>query len=400
MTRLRRALAAVTAVSVTAVGGFAFTTHSATAAGGSVTSAQAEVAAADTKISGYLVDPQTLEYLDDVFIVAKQGGEIVATALSYGADGFELWVPAGVTKVEVKDPDYIDVTRTFDTTTGNKTGVTIFLNRARYLAGYVTDDVGNPLLDASVVAVTGGQTVASQLTYTDGDDVDGFFNLEVPAGRYKVVVDAGDGYYPRVDTGVQVTEASSGVPGDYTVHRRSSVSGVVSDGLGEVAGASVVLTARADDSPTPEVTATSKRNGSWSADLAAGKYTWKVTKRGYPAERGTLAVGGRPATQDVLLTTTLPTRTSLEGPGRLRPRKQIELDIDVAAKGATPTGKVRVVAPALDVDEVVVLRRGAATLTLPKPRDLDRVVVKAVYGGSTKPGLVLQGSSARLVLTR
>ncbi|TIC79385.1 carboxypeptidase-like regulatory domain-containing protein [Nocardioides sp. GY 10127] len=397
MTRLRRALAATTAVTL-GVGGFLLTGHATATAGSGASAAQSSVAAATTRIRGYVTDAATGDYLDDAFIVAWQGGRRVATALSYGDSGYELWVPPGRTIVTVMDEGYVHQDRTVDTRTGNKFGVDFDLARARYLSGYVLDETGDPVLDAEVSAWSGGEAVAGQLTYTDDDDNDGYFNLEVPKGTYKVVVDAGTKYYTLTRTGVSVTAGNSGVATDYVVRHKATVSGVVKDSEGKVKGARVTFAAVDADSPTSEKTAVTERDGSYATALAAGRY--RVTVRsadhavwhtGLTVDKGSNTLGA------TLERTTFGTEVTVKAgdydPSKVSSRKPYKVVVKVLSEGrGTPAGRVTLTS--FEGRESERLDDGVAVFRFSSlPRRGRTLTFSASYGGGERGDYTFESST-------
>jgi len=156
-------------------------------------------------------------------------------------------------------------------------GIHFHLERAAQFNGVVTDfDTQGPLPDMSVIAYT-EDGVALATTSTD---VNGLFQLRVPAGSYKIVatdprMTFATGFFADArsfseEPTVSVSQSENRADVNLVLHRAGSVVGTVSDASGQILQRMTV--AAYNDDGSQRVTAHSDINGGYLLALPPGTF--------------------------------------------------------------------------------------------------------------------------------
>lgn len=205
-----------------------------------------------------------IEFLD--------GGVNLLPAVTDGAGAADVELVPGEYAFEAAKPDYRDTTACASVTAGDGTLVLIELRKASAsMRGMVTDDDGEPVFDASVVATCGVEVEEAS------SDHSGYFAMRVPAGEWTVRAEK-PGFAPSEPITIALhaddyadigTLTLAGTPG-------SASGNVVNDAGAAVAGAGVTA-----ESSFGRAETTTDASGRFSFALAPGEWSISAEKSGF-----------------------------------------------------------------------------------------------------------------------
>ena len=266
--------------------GLAFAPHAGVSISGGAATTGLNFTAGNDVISGIVTDASSGTPIADAEVrIARTDGVAsslnTVAQLTTASDGSYAFsgALAGSYSVTVEAATYAIASQAVSVTHGVAATANLSLTAGGSVQGTVLDaTTGKPLAGAGIVL--GGQG-GSQLELTTIADPQGNYSIgQLPSGTYSLVVDAA-GHETTVVPSVTVSTAGAAIQNATLSAAAITVSGVVRNAAGPVAGALLIVS---DANGLPIANATTAADGSYSiASLAPGSYQIQALAAGHLA---------------------------------------------------------------------------------------------------------------------